>query len=100
MRSTGSYGVTGHSDILGVSVPPGESTSIATFDSPAGGLMAKASSLKLHLSLTAAEDAPPGDATPVVVVNGNNTQAQGLPAILLATAGPFEFDFEVPVVRT
>jgi hypothetical protein len=99
LHSTGGYGVTGHSDILGVSLPPGQSTHIATFDSPAGVLTDKTASLKLHLSLSTAEYAPPSSATPVVVVNGNDTTAQGQAAVLLATAGPFEFDFEVPVVR-
>ena len=93
LHATGGYGVVGHSDVLGVSLPPGENTNIAIFDSPAGAV--RAAALKLHLSLSAAEYAPPPDATPVV--NGNTAQAQ--PAILLATAGPFEFDFEVPVVQ-
>ena len=44
----------------------------------------------------AAEYAPPSEATPVMT-NGNT--AQGQPAIRVAAAGPFEFDFEVPVVR-
>ena len=83
----------GHSEILGVSLPPGESTNVAIFDSPADA--GHVPSLKLHLSLTAAEYAPPSAATPVV--EGNTAQAQ--PAILLATAGPFEFDFVVPVVQ-
>jgi hypothetical protein len=83
----------GHSDILGVSLPPGESSNVVIFDSPAAA--GQASALKLHLSLTTAEYAPPSEATPVI--EGNTVQAQ--PAILLARVGPFEFDFEVPVVR-
>jgi len=97
LHNTGGYGVTGHSDILGVSLPPGDSTHIATFDSPAG--VSQAAVLNLHLSLTTAEHAPPSDATPVAVVNGNNTTAGAQVAVLLATAGPCEFDFEVPMVR-
>jgi len=93
LRTTGGYGVVGHSDILGVGLPPGEIANIAIFDSPAG--TAHATALKLHLSLSAAEYAPPSDATPVVT--GNTAQAQV--AVLLATAGPFEFDFAVPVVQ-
>jgi len=96
LHATGGYGVTGHSDILDVTLPPGESSNIATFDSPAGR---QAATLKLHLSLTTAEYAPPSQATPAAIVNGDNTTAEGQPAVRLATAGPFEFDFEVPVVR-
>ena len=94
LHTHGGYGVVGHSDILDVTLPPGEIATIAVFESPAGA--AQAGMLKLHLSLSAAEYAPPSDATPVVV-NGNSAQAQ--PAVLLANAGPFEFDFEVPVVQ-
>ena len=92
LRSTGGYGVVGHSDVLDVSLPPGENANIAIFDSPAGA--GRMTTLKLHLSLSAAEYATPDPATPVLV-NGDTAQAQ--PAIRLATAGPFEFDFEVPV---
>jgi hypothetical protein len=93
LHSTGGYGVVGHSDVLGVSLPPGESANVVLFDSPASA--GQAASLKLHLSLMAAEYMPPSEATPEI--HGNTAQAQ--PAIRLATAGPFEFDFEVPVVR-
>ena len=93
LHTTGGYGVAGHSDVLGVTLPPGANANIAIFDSPAGA--APGTALKLRLSLTAAEYAPPSAATPVV--DGNTAQAQ--PAVLLATAGPFEFEFEVPVVQ-
>ncbi len=96
LTSSGGYGVTGHSDILGVSLPPGEATEVVVFDSPAP-TGTPPGALKLHFSVTAADYALPTEsATPVVV--GNTAQAQ--PAILLATAGPFEFDFEVPVTAT
>ena len=97
LPSTGGYGVVGHCDVLGVTLPPGENTNITIFASPAGA--AQAATLTLPLSLSAAEYAPPmvapSAATPVVA--GNIPQAQ--PALALAMAGLFEFDFQVPVVQ-
>jgi hypothetical protein len=73
-----------------------ESTNVVIFDSRATAA-GQHQSLKLHFSLPAAEyELPMAGAPPVVV--GNTLQAQ--PAILLASSGPFEFDFEVPVTRS
>ena len=93
LTSNSGYGVTGHSDILGVSLPPGETTEVVVFNRPTL-TGEQPAALKLHFSVNAANyGLPTESATPVVV--GNTAQAQ--PAILIATAGPFEFDFEVPI---
>jgi hypothetical protein len=93
LHTTGGYGVVGHSDLLGVSLPPGESTNVAIFDSPAKAA-GQPPSLKLHLTVYAAEYWLPTEA-PTPVVAGNIAQAQ--PVTVLATSGPFELDFEVLV---
>jgi hypothetical protein len=100
LHSTGGYGVTGHSDLLGVSLPPGQSANVAIYDSPAG-LGAQTQSLSLQFHLTTVEYWLP-TASPTLGAGSGQAQtttAEAQVAVRLAAAGPFSFEFEVPVVQ-
>ena len=96
------YGVTGQSDILKVSLPPGEGAYVLAFDAaPVEGTPAE---LDLRLEMEVAEalpldafelpptpDSPPAEPPDSMVV-------EALPAPEEAIVGPFTFDFSVPFI--
>lgn len=94
-------GVTGQSDVMEISLPPGEGGFVLSFD--AADLQSMPSILDLHLEIELKEfvlplnepDLPPAQenlsAPPVVTVAGTTAMHEG------ALVGPFTFDFGLPL---
>ena len=99
----GVYGVTGQSDILRVSLPPGEGAYVLAFDAaPVQGAPTK---LDLRLVMEVEELVLPPDApSPSPTLAGSPAEppepmvVELLPMPMGAIVGPFIFDFSVPFI--
>jgi hypothetical protein len=87
------YGVTGRSDILKVSLPPGEGTYVLSFDAAAVTGVSK--ELDLRLVMEMEELVLPSNASAEPPAS---TEEELLPMPEGAIVGPFIFDFSVPFV--
>ncbi len=91
-RASTGYGVTGQSDVLGVTLPPGEGTFIRVFENK---VTTEAKPLSLRLTLYVQELILPS--TPDAhSLDSGVVQVQPLNAATVI--GPFTFDFTIPVV--
>jgi len=93
----GGYGVTGHSDLVQVTLPPGEGTYAEIFTMPSSDAM-RPQTLNVHFSVYADELVLATPAAPVsstVEAGVEQVELQPLPAG--AIVGPFEFDLVIPV---
>jgi hypothetical protein len=99
----GGYGVTGHSDILQVTLPPGEGTFVEIFDN-IPGLSTVPRTLNVHFTVYATELVLPSpQAIPPTTEATTETgvaQVQLQPMSGGTIIGPFTFDFNIPVISS
>lgn len=91
----GTYGVTGQSDVLQVTLPAGEGTYVAIFDNLSASRMLGVQ-FEVHaqeLMLPSAQAVPP-------TVETTETAVALTPMPVGRIIGPFTFDFSVPVVSS
>ena len=101
LTATTGSGVTGRSDVLGVELAPGTGRFVPVFDAPA---LHGSTDLRLHFSVSFAEFLSKGSSfrTPErgQSENPNESQALAYQTGVEPFAGPFTFEFTVPVVSS
>ena len=96
-QGQGGYGVTGQSDILQVTLPPGEGTFIRVFDN-ISKLSTMPRTLKVHFTVYAQELVLPSTQAIPSTTEAGAAQAQPISGGTII--GPFTFDFNIPVVSS